>query len=48
MRYKTYKSKCKTAIRIYEGENANEANEKFSRTRDVLDRWPIQDEENYK
>ena len=48
MRYRKAKGKCKTVIRIYEGENANEADVIEFSTDNVLDQWPVQGEENYK
>ena len=39
---------CKIVIRIYEGENANEANRGYAETDNVLEKWPIKDEEEYK
>ena len=44
----TMKPSCKIAIRIYEGENANEANRGYAETDNVLEKWPIKDEEEYK
>jgi len=42
------KPSCIVKIRIYEGENANEANRTYAETDNVMKRWPLIDEENYK
>lgn len=42
------KPHCTLKIRIYEGENANEAYLSYAETDNVLKRWPLIDEENYK
>ena len=42
------KPSCIMKIRIYEGENANEANSTDAETDKVMKRWPLTDEENYK
>ena len=47
-RYQTMKPSCKIVIRIYEGENANEANRSYAETDNVFEKWPIRDEEEYK
>ena len=47
-RYKSMKPNCIIKIRIYEGENANEANSTYAETDNVMKRWPLIDEENYK
>ena len=39
---------CLIEIRIYEGENANEADKKYAETDYVQRRWPIKAEEFYK
>ena len=44
----TMKPSCKIVIRIYEGENANVANRGYAETDNVLEKWPIKDEEEYK
>ena len=48
LRYKSMKPSCIVKIRIYEGENANEANRTYAETDNVMKRWPLIDEENYK
>ena len=48
LRYKSMKPSCIIKIRIYEGENANEANSTYAETDKVMKRWPLTDEENYK
>ena len=48
LKYKSMKLHCTLKIRIYEGENANEAYLSYAETDNVLKRWPLIDEENYK
>lgn len=48
LRYKSMKPSCIIKIRIYEGENANESNSTYAETDNVMKRWPLTDEENYK
>ena len=48
LRYKSMRPNCLIEIRIYEGENANEADKKYAETDYVQRRWPIKAEEFYK
>lgn len=48
LRYRSMKPKCLIKIRIYEGENANEANRSYAETDNVQGKWPLTDEGDYK
>ena len=47
-RYRNMKSNCIIKIRIYEGENANESSRDYAETDNVLEKWPVVEEEYYK
>ena len=47
LRYKSMRPNCLIEVRIYDGENANEADKKYAETDYTQRRWPIKAEEFY-